>query len=358
MEATGLKNLDALEIGNEPDLYVGQGVRGMGYGERVYVEQWLEQVRDVLGNITGLERRSFQALTFSSGYNRGLWNESAAFRDGIDGNRNIKSVSFHHYQTRAVPTTRLAKDIMNHTAIVNGLSQFLPPITYLHTNNPSILFHLGEVGAALNSGPQDYALGGVFGDELWTVDYMLQAMTINVSRVHMQQGTGFSYSQWQPIPRLGTESYPPHVRAPYYGLVFIADFVGSSSSPLRVKELTLPSSANDEQFSAYAGYENGVLERVVLVNFAVWNSTQKGERPSQEVQLVVPQGVKSVRVERLTAPGADVYKGVAWNGTQWTFESDGVGVRVKNDSSVVSTVQGNVEVGVLASEALMIFMNR
>jgi hypothetical protein len=68
---------------------------------------------------------------------------------------------------------------MNHTEVVNGLSQFIPAIAYLKQNNPDIAFHLGEVGSVLNTpGHNDDAIAGVLGSALWVVDYMLYAITM------------------------------------------------------------------------------------------------------------------------------------------------------------------------------------
>jgi len=72
---------------------------------------------------------------------------------------------------------------MNHTEIVKGLSKFTPQIQYLQENHPKIPFNLGEVGCALNPGVQNDDLAGVLGTALWTVDYLLYAMSIVSTRV-------------------------------------------------------------------------------------------------------------------------------------------------------------------------------
>ena len=71
----GLSHLDSLEIGNEPDLYYHQGVKGKAYDEATYVRQWLEHAININGNITGLPKDTYQALTLSSGYDFSQWNQ-------------------------------------------------------------------------------------------------------------------------------------------------------------------------------------------------------------------------------------------------------------------------------------------
>lgn len=67
---------------------------------------------------------------------------------------------------------------MNHADVVSGLNQFKAPISYLRTAHPGVSFHLGEVGSDLNSDNPNYVLGGAYGAALWTVDYMLYAMSL------------------------------------------------------------------------------------------------------------------------------------------------------------------------------------
>lgn len=72
---------------------------------------------------------------------------------------------------------------MNHTAIKDKLNTFSADIDYLKENHPSITFVLGEVGSALNPNgidthPQDPGLEAVLGSALWTLDFMLYAMSI------------------------------------------------------------------------------------------------------------------------------------------------------------------------------------
>jgi hypothetical protein len=75
VDAIGLSHLDSLEIGNEPDLYPNQGVPGKAnYNVQEYVKQWVEHASNVNGNITGLDTRIYQALTYASGVDFSVWN--------------------------------------------------------------------------------------------------------------------------------------------------------------------------------------------------------------------------------------------------------------------------------------------
>lgn len=77
VKAIGFSHLDSLEIGNEPNLYPSQGVPGKAnYNVQEYVKQWLVHASDVNGNITGLDKKIYQALTYASGVDFSVWNAS------------------------------------------------------------------------------------------------------------------------------------------------------------------------------------------------------------------------------------------------------------------------------------------
>jgi hypothetical protein len=172
----------------------------------------------------------------------------------------------------------------------------------------------------------------------------------------MQQGTGFNFPAWQPVNHKGTEQFTPHVRAPYYGYVFVADFIGPSKDySLRIKNLDL----KNHTLSAYAGYESGTLQKIAVVNLFQWNSTETIPRPVERLTLDLPTDVKQVTVEKLTGPGASSFNGTTWGGVEWSFGSHGIGVRVANDTQTVDvTTSGVVDVSVQASEAILVRMIR
>jgi hypothetical protein len=72
--AVSAARVDSLEIGNEPDLYAGQNVTKPGYNLGDYVKNFLQYTADVNGNITSLDKKIYQALTFSWGH-ASDWNQ-------------------------------------------------------------------------------------------------------------------------------------------------------------------------------------------------------------------------------------------------------------------------------------------
>lgn len=165
----------------------------------------------------------------------------------------------------------------------------------------------------------------------------------------MQLSEVFGYVAWWPA---FYESIVPQVRSPYYGHLFVADFMGGSSS-FRVSELPL----SDDLLAAYAGYENEELKRVAVVNFDVWELGY-GNRPSRMVSIQAPSGTSLATVRTLTSPeGASATnESFYWAGETWTYQSNGIGVPVPGQQQIriVPDVHGQVSVAVGASEAVMV----
>ena len=162
----------------------------------------------------------------------------------------------------------------------------------------------------------------------------------------MQQLTGALFSSWQPVP---TEHRSPGVRGNFYGQVFAADFIGTKGK-FQVGEL----STGNPHIIAYAGYNDGTLSKVALIDLRFYNSTTKGKRLTSTVKLTGLGGAKSVTVQKLDAAGAEVQDGITWQGEEWSFANHGLPKKVKNDTQTVSVTGGAATVTIQASQALMV----
>jgi hypothetical protein len=165
----------------------------------------------------------------------------------------------------------------------------------------------------------------------------------------MQQGTGFAYSFWQPIPLKGTEEQAPHVRAPYYGLTFIAEFIGTTPN-LQVKNFDLKS----DTLSSYAGYSSGNLSKVAVVNFEQWNETDTNPRPVQNFSIAGFKDGQKVSVNKLTGPGASSFNGTNFGGVEYIWENEGLPSMAKNLMEILTVSSGSLALSLQASEAALV----
>ncbi|KAF2728165.1 hypothetical protein EJ04DRAFT_592263 [Polyplosphaeria fusca] len=336
--------LEMLELGNEPNLYIPQKMRDNGYDPARYVAEALQHQKDFQGNVSSLPANTkYQALAYASNVDRTIWTTQKAFAANLNRNSNIHSVSWHYYQAVSGTGVTLQNTLMNHTHTTSSLNRFAAEIRWLHAHNPSLAFVLGEVGSVI--APElKWSVQATFGNALWTVDAMLYAMSINVTRMHMQSGTGFGYAPWN-----GTD-----VRPAFYALAMVGDFVGNSTEKeLKVRHLD----GGGERVGAYAAYEGGVLERAVVVNMGFYDGG--GRRGGRGFEIKVPDGVGSVRVRRLMGPGATATGGTSWGGVVWKKSAKGVVEdHVQGGTEVIKVVRNKVQVEVKDSEAVLLQLLR
>jgi hypothetical protein len=350
-------NLEAIEIGNEPDLYISQGVRPSSWTEADYVQEWhsfagpiSEQVLN--NNSNGIDSSViYQALAFSSVDAGSGFTIEQAFDDGIDAGNNVKSVSAHHYMTTYSPATTLQASLMNHTAIVRNVSAWLSWKDYLAGAYPTVPLYLGEANSNVpsNSNPTTVALQAVFGSALWKVDILMYAISQSIARYYVQQGTGFAFDSWQPVDSNGINT---QILPSWYGDVFIADIIGTGSN-VQVSNIDL----GDDLLSAYAVYADGSLSKYVVVNLEEWNTTTAYARPATHISLSIPDNSTQVQVGKLTAPGAESTSGISWAGQSWQFSASSPGQVDQSgslDLSPASSKDGVVSLQIQASEALVV----
>jgi Glycosyl hydrolase family 79 C-terminal beta domain len=229
---------------------------------------------------------------------------------------------------------------MNHTSNINSVSDLISVKNALFPANSSsksghIPFILGETNSLYNEGKP--GLSNAFGAALWGFDFALYCASQGIQRVHMHQGTDYRYASWQPI---ATDKTSIGTKAPYYGNIAVAAFLGDLTAGYDVNVVNLPL-AGDSQQAAYAAYAGGHLARVAAVNLRQYNYTVNGTlsvpnpvaRPKRSYTFAVPgwSDGEKVCVQRLLANGSDAVSGITWDGWSYNYELDhGRPVRLHN----------------------------
>ncbi|KAF4630913.1 hypothetical protein G7Y89_g7220 [Cudoniella acicularis] len=264
------------EYGNEPDLYStsAQGpVAPPNWNESTYVEEWLNGTRAIkrelqkaCPELTTNETYGYLAPSFAGTDNH--LKPVKTWQDGLNADEDIKLISSHNYIGGATqPGITLQGTLMNHTKTVlsvNNQAQLAANLSY--TNIP---FILGETNSLYNQGAR--GLSNAFGAALWVIDFNLYCASVGIQRVHMHQGTNFRYQSWQPI---NTNITTKGTKAPYYGQIVVAAFIGSLSPSTQTQISNIP--LQGEREAAYAAYVNGKLARVAVINLQQYNYTVNG----------------------------------------------------------------------------------
>lgn len=203
-------------------------------------------------------------------------------------------------------------------------------------------------------------LGPTFGSTLWSVDWQLYCMSRSIARIAATMRPNAPHSLWIPDANVTAQGQRGQaVRAPYYAQVFVADFVGSSTTGASVLEWE----GQEDRFTAYAAYEAGRLVRIGLVDLSEW-SPSNGTRPARSVSIPVGRG-QSVRVARLAAEQGAYSGGIDFNGMNITYAGqqwskkvdDGVGHPLKPVFETPGVEGGAVSVELRASEAVIVHLD-
>ncbi|ETS75105.1 hypothetical protein PFICI_13589 [Pestalotiopsis fici W106-1] len=370
VDAIGWDKIQAIEIGNEPDLYSDTmtGANGIALqppayqgtlNNETYVGNYTKFAAAIADAVALPDGRVLQAFDVSTHFGAAVAKEAyildveTCFGLGIDADNRIKTVAHHYYQNNAGDASTLATGLMNMTATHAHLDQFQRRIYWLRTNEPDIAFVLSEVGNSLDA-TNSYGYQARLGSALWQADFYLYAMSIGVARINYQQIMHAGYDMWLPVASAGLEA---QVFANFYSQPFVADFIGASGSTT-VQQLEIDHGEEKPNLAAYGAFEQGSLKRVAILNLQYWNETTSGtQRPVTSIDLSVPEGTTKAIVQRLgssagAGAGADT---ITYAGSQWTYESLGLEVQdVRNDTSTIEVVEGVVTISVYDSEALLV----
>ncbi|ESK84757.1 glycoside hydrolase family 79 [Moniliophthora roreri MCA 2997] len=355
----------AFEIGNEEDLYPGQGVTPRSWTIIGYVERWRRFAGAILERVVkpsklDSTKKWFQGLVFAGlGYNPD-WTTQTAFAAGINEDGLLKSVSLHNYPAGSAPWVTLGRTFMNHGAIVANISQVNDDLEFLQSSPETwdLDFVLGETNIDfVNLKMEQFE--GVLGSALWTIDYILYAAFSNVARVYLHQGTTFGYAAWQPVP---VNDIQPKVRPPWYGLKFAAEAIGFHHGPIQIATIAPTTNESTDQLSVYAIYESFALARIAIINFNEWNATTPYTRPTINFRIAL--GIRGTKAtgRRLTAPeGASADTGLSFGGVVWNYSTNGIPENVDDvhgNIALEADSEGVLEVGVKSSEAMLVQLHR
>jgi len=325
MKSAGV-TLDLIEIGNEADLYVNNGLRQSPWTVATYVQQWTAFAGNVsqaigmkVGTAPGFQMPSFA----NSDFGHGGFSPESTFSDGIlktTPGSMVTMVSQHHYSgSFCAGTEGILQDLMSKANIRGNLTQFTPDIQSTHAQGLPYTF--GETNSyACHGAP---GVSNTAGAALWALDYALQAATLGIQEVFFHEGIGFKYNFLQPIAlnrsiidgSAVSPPTPPHVQPAYYAGIIIAEGIGSTGSS-QIVEFEIPSSI----VAGYGFYEGGNLVRAVFINSLSWPSTSTGTRPSVNVStlfLAASGAPTTATLKRLTIPFSDSTSGLTFGGQSY-----------------------------------------
>ncbi|ESZ94832.1 glycoside hydrolase family 79 protein [Sclerotinia borealis F-4128] len=325
-----MRNLKAIELGNEPEYYSGvQPIASPSWSPTIDAASqntWDIQVGTALQSTNIIQAGNSNASPPT-------WGAAELIASGnVTVRTYVRDYAHHNY-----PGGTLQR-LMSHSGIVSNLAP------------------IGTDGKAANAVGKEYVLGETnsvagggaatvsptFGAAIWTLDYTLQATTLNITTIYYHHGTiGACYYCWWGRYDAG---------APYYGAwLAAAAFAGSSY----IQQVD----SGNTNYGIYVLYNsNKVPSKAVLINSDYFNGT--GTRGSETFVLRGLTAGKATKAKRLTAGGAlsrvDQGSNPSFGGQIVANGTCVIGGKETFESGTVGSA-GTASFTVAASEALLIY---
>ena len=298
VQAIGRRYIDALEIGNEPDLY---GVfpwyrdrrdhvvfaRPRNYSLSDFIHDY-SRWRSALPTAP-LVGPSFARLSWLSGENRFLNAQ----------HNKVGTVTAHRYPLRGCvknPSSPSYASIGN--LLADGSSAGLASdvrhyVSIAHARG--LAFRVDEMNSASCSGA--FGVSDTFASALWVLDTLFNFASVGVDGVNVHTLPRAAYQLFSFRQRKGT--WHAFVHPEYYGMLMFAQAFPPGAR-------LLPVSIASGPIKAWATSAPDGRTRVVLIN--------QSSTADVSVQLQIPNGTSSVSIERLEAPSLSATKDVAYGG--------------------------------------------
>jgi len=285
----GRQSIQALEIGNEPDVYGlfpwyrdRRGklffARAHNYSLSEYITQF-SRWRAALGRSTPVTGPAFAELNWLSGL--------STF---INSEPGLSVLTIHRYPLRACLTNPSAPgyptipNLLADQASSDVAQAVAPYVATTHARGLS--FRVDEMNSASCSGK--WGVSNTFASALWVLDTLFNLANVGVDGANIHSLPGAAYELFTfKHTAFGWEAF---VHPEYYGMLLFAQAFppGSQLLPVTVS----PSGP----LKVWATRGSDSKTRVVLIN--------KDPANAYQVQLQVPGAVGPAQLERLQAPSA------------------------------------------------------
>jgi Glycosyl hydrolase family 79 C-terminal beta domain len=306
--------VDTIEIGNEPDNYVLNGMRPASYTLADYLSEyakWGQGILPTVSSSTGLMGPSWGGLPM-------LVQHLPDFESAEAAKTSI--ISHHRYAGYQDPGTNFASDfLLTPSAASAGPVAIAPEVPLAHKQGQ--VFRIGEFNSIDGGGIP--GISDTFGSALWAVDTMFEYVKVGVDGVNWHGISGCTYCAFTfnvvNDGIHGNAFYLTQVKPLYYGMLFFQKATGNHAKMLPV---ALQTSSN---IKVWATMDNSSTVAVVILN--------KDESFSGDFAVMVP-GYGDAQAIRLTAPSYQSTSGVTLNGQTFEGSTDGNPIAVAANETI------------------------
>ena len=305
LSGIGRRYIDALEIGNEPDLYGAfpwytdrrghsHRARGRGYNLAAYTKQFTQWSR-ALPNLP-LAGPATSGPAWMGGLKRFVAAEP-----------RLKLVTYHRYPLRACVTDPHATgypSIPNLLADGSSAGLAAPLAAYARVAHARhVPFRVAEMNSASCQGAK--GVSDTFASALWALDTMFNFAAVGVDGVNFHMLPGSNYELFT-TSQTSSGAWQAFVHPEYYGLMMFAQAFPPGA---RLLPLTAPAGP----VKMWATLAPDGTERVTVINQDTLNA--------HDVQVSVPGATRLGSVEALQAPSVSSTDDVTIGGQSFGDET-------------------------------------
>jgi glycosyl hydrolase family 79 len=319
----GRRYVEALEIGNEPDVYGIFPWYQTHRGRWVYSRPHNYDLAQFI-NQFGQWRAAFPSVPVAGPAFAEL-NWLTGLSQFVESERGLRVVTLHRYPLRACIASSATPGYPTIPALLGdqssaGVAQAVAP--YVGTaHGHGLSFRVDEMNSASCSGKK--GVSDTFAAALWVLDTLFNLTNVGVDGVNLHSLPGAAYELFTfKHAKSGWEAF---VHPEYYGMLLFAQAFPPGAQLLPAT--TSPSGP----VKVWATRGPDSQTRVVLIN--------KDQENAYQVQLQVPGAASAVaQLERLQAPSASATTGVTLGGQTFANETRTGTLAAPRTETVVNTL--------------------
>ncbi len=328
--------IDAIELGNEPELYApfdwyktAAGVGVPGRPADFDFADYSAQVGSIIGQLPSVPIAGPAVGGLS-------WAPPSVIGPYLSAHPQVKFVTLHAYPlVNCTGKPNLTAAQLLETSSTTGLAARIIP--YIPTaRRDGVPLRVDEMNT-ISCGGQP-GLGNGFAASLWSLEALFSMAKAGVAGVNIQTSDGKDDTPFSTSETDG--HWTATVNPLYYGLMTFAQAAPAGSRLLKIAGRLTPS------VQAWATRAKDGTERVLLVNTA--------SAKSETIGLTVSGETENATLERLRASGLGATGGVTLAGQSFGAQTSTGQLSGKQVTSTVAPTHGRYEVSLPAASALLL----
>ncbi len=311
--------LQSFEVGNEADLYPGNGYRSSGYSESDFDSEWKQYYNAVE---TATPNTVFSGPAFA-------YNQSWLYDFARQESSHVNELTIHFYQAGPGTDPSINLNTLLAAAADSAIDKFANAI-YAIALSMQTPYRVAECNSIYGGGKTN--VSNTFGASLWAIDFMWRLAYSGCSGINFHGGGNGPYSP------IGDSAGIFFAKPEYYSMLFFKNGAQGMVLPCNVD-------AGTENITAYASKAADGTMYVSILN--------KELQTDVAVTLQTGTSARSVTLSSLTASNLNATSGLVLQG--YTLNPDGS--MLTSTLQSYSVGQSGITINVPAASAMLVIIH-